>query len=325
MRINVPICAAVDDCITNNPSTIIAIVNQLKLSADFNFYLNQQINIVAPPGQSNKYGPWPTSGDADAICNAATYIVSQIRKLIEDIYDDLETLTIPEILESILGILGWRASIVYQLIGLLDTTDKTALLSQFDSASGDLICALIDAQLAQGPVLQWVADTFSSSVVLRDALTYAIGGTLEAGQWSLWIAVGALIDAPDCGCTPPPADCDDITAGMGAWVFLDPVYGIFYPGEGAGRGTEPSRIGMMTQFTGQTVTSFTVYTNEPITGLTAGVFPGYNSFGSESFTSPDVMSFTFSGSWSSGVAWELIGFPALSPTLRVVQICYTFA
>jgi len=117
-------------------------------------------------------------------------------------------------------------------------------------------------------------------------------------------------------------ECDDIKAGMNDWVFLDPVYGTYYPGEGAGRGTETSRIGMMKQFTGMTVTQFRVIVNEDITGLTTGVFPGYNSFGSETFGVATGTSFLFYGNWTNGVAWEVIGTGALPPTLRVVQICY---
>lgn len=203
-RIQVPICDAVDDCITNNPATIEAIVNQLMVNATYNTYLTNLITTVSPPTGGNVYPPRPTLATPDPLCNASTYVVAQIRKLIEDIYDDLETLTAQEVLESLLGLFGWRSGPLYQLIGLLETADKTALLADYDAAAPELICALIDAQLDQAPIIAWTNANYPSPSVLGDAMRYAIGSTADDGKWSQWIAVGALIEAPDCGCGDGP-------------------------------------------------------------------------------------------------------------------------
>jgi len=128
---------------------------------------------------------------------------------------------------------------------------------------------------------------------------------------------------PDCGCADET--CDDLKTGEHDWVRLDPVYAVYHPGEGFGRGSDNSRIGIMKNITG-TVVEFTVTFNEVIDGYQGGVFPGYNSFGSEDFftTVGGKKSFTRTGSWPAGLAFELIGAP-ISSTLRCIKVCYTLA
>jgi len=229
MRVNVPICDLIIDCINSNPGTINAIVNQLITNTTFNEYLTQ-VSV-----SNNIYPPRPTAATPDPLCNAATYVVSQLRALIEKIYDDLETLDASEVLAGLLGLAGWQSSILYQLIGLLETNDKTALLTAFDAAAPDLICQLVDAELDQTPVLALVAATYPSPSVLGDALTRGIESAANEGRWSTWIAVGATMTDADCsGCgVPPDPNCEDVTVAPGNWS-VDLGNGTYYPGEGFG-------------------------------------------------------------------------------------------
>lgn len=130
-------------------------------------------------------------------------------------------------------------------------------------------------------------------------------------------------EMPDCGCEEDT--CDDLKTGEHDWVRLDPVYAVYHPGEGFGRGSDTTRLGIMKDIEG-TVTTFTVTFNEVIDGYQCGIFPGYNSFGSEDFftTVDNAKSFTRVGSWPAGLAFELIGAP-LPSTLRCIKVCYSLA
>lgn len=167
---------------------------------------------VGPAGASgNEYPPPPTSAEPEPLCNAATYVVSKVRGLIVKIYDDMETLDPQEILESILGLFGWRSGPLYQLIGLLDTADKTALLEAFDEAVPNLICELIAAELDRAPVLAWINTEFAEEIVLRDALTYALNAAADEGRWAMWVAVGATMTGATCD------TCEDEEPGT--WCY----------------------------------------------------------------------------------------------------------
>lgn len=199
MRCEVSICDAIIACINTNPDVMTTIVNQLVVNTEFNSYITQQIS-------TNIYPPRPTAETPDPLCNAATYVVSKIRELISQIYDDLETLTAQEAFEALLGLFGWQSGPLYQLIGLLETNDKTALLAAYDSAAPDLVCQLIEDELDQDAVLDWVHTTYPPPSVLGDAIVGAITATADEGKWAQWIAVGATMTGAGCDCGEPPAE-----------------------------------------------------------------------------------------------------------------------
>lgn len=137
----------------------------------------------------------------------------------------------------------------------------------------------------------------------------------------LYGQVSSFAAMPDCGCED--AECEDLKTGEHGWEKLDPVYATYYPGSGFGRGTNPSRIGIMKNVSG-TITNITIKFNQNINGYAIGVFPGYNSFGSEIFGSITLGDHAIlSGAWSAGFAFEIfeVGFPSLPVDLRVTEIC----
>jgi hypothetical protein len=224
MRCEVPICDLVDQCITENPATIAAIVARLTINSTYNEYLSQLIVNVSPPAAGNVYPPRPTSATPDPLCNAATYVVGKLRELFVAIYEDLETLTPTEILEALLGVFGWRSGPLYSLIGLLETNDQSSLLAAFDTAAPGLICQLIADELDQTAVQAWIAETYPSPSVLGDAFSVGLESAADDGKYAQWIAVGATMTGASCdGCDDPPPDpaCMDATLEKGLWdIYL---------------------------------------------------------------------------------------------------------
>ncbi len=205
-------CSDVVACLTDSPDMINAIVSLLISNETYTAYLYQLIPDVAKPG-NNIYPPIPARTETDAVCNAATYCVAQLRALCVSVYDNLETLTPEEAFASILGLFGWRSGPLYQLIGLLETNDRTAFLASFDAAANDLICEIIDAHFNQTPVLNWITETYPSPSVLGDALTVAVQSAEDHGKWALWIAVGSLMTTATCVC----ATCQDYGLDTSTW------------------------------------------------------------------------------------------------------------
>jgi len=294
MRCDVGICEEVANCININDDVMENIIDQLKRSDEFSSwldeylasrgdliastlvsndyytsYLDKLITDVAKPG-NNIYPAYPTTSDPDLMCNAATYIVGQLRALFVSIYTDLGTLSPEEILASLLGLFGWRSGPLYQLIGALQANDQTTMLADFDTATPDLICQIISAHFDQTPVINWIAATYPFPSVIGDALTVGVQSLNDSGKWAQWISVGALITADDCDCGFP-------------WcIRLDPSNGLeaaFTPSGGAGPQSQwggtgwepnpsfPSRITIHGDL-GATcdITGMTVYLANPVTG-----------------------------------------------------------
>lgn len=266
MRIEVPICELIDDCITNNPTTILTIVAMLQSNNTFKTYIENLIEVTAPGGGGNVYPPRPTAATPDPLCNAADYVVGKIRELISGIYDDLETLSPQDVLEAFLGLFGWRASPLYQLIGLLETNDKTALLAAFDAAKDDIVCELVKQELDQTPVLSWVGANFPPPSVLGDALTYGIQSAADDGKYAQWIAVGATMTGANCDeCSPPPV-CFNFLTGWNGWL---PVISGYARIDAAGiyRGGTNVRIYIKPPTLTENITGFTVKWNKAYSGV----------------------------------------------------------
>jgi hypothetical protein len=227
-------CSDIAGCIGSDPTIIDAIAIQLINNELYQSYLTQFVTDVSKTA-NNIYPAYPTSDDPDLMCNAATYIVSQLRSLMVSIYSDLAALTPEEVLASILGLFGWRQGPLYQLIGVLQANDQSAFLADYDAAAPDLICKIIEAAFDQTPVINWIATEYPFPSVIGDALTVGIQSLNDTGKWSQWISVGSLITAPDCGCPEPLADCVDFTTEIGSWELTsDGTDAQWYDGLGVG-------------------------------------------------------------------------------------------
>ena len=217
MRCPVDLCALIAQCIEDNPAITEIIAQQLIENETFNEWVETMIDTFAPEATGgNQYDAWPTAATPDPLCNAATYVVAKIRELIVGVYDDLETLTPQEVFEALLGLFGWRSGPLYQLIGLLETADRTALLAAYDAAAPDLICELIAAELDQEPIIAWIETTYPAPSVLGDAMKLAVQSAAAEGKYSQWIAVGATMTDATCDCEEP--DPDAYIPEIGTWL-----------------------------------------------------------------------------------------------------------
>lgn len=147
-----------------------------------------------PAGASNDYDITPTG--VDALCNAAAFIIGKVRAMIVEIQTDLATLTPSEILEAFLGLGGWKASALNQLIGLIQS-GSSGLLAAFDAAADDLKCELYNFELDKQVFITWV-NTQSYSSALKNAITYALNAAADEGNYSLWATVGSTKTDADC-------------------------------------------------------------------------------------------------------------------------------
>lgn len=329
MRINVPICDAIIQCIQTNPATSTAIVNMLINNSVFNSYIDNKISTVAPGGGGNVYPPRPTTAEPDALCNAATYVVAQLRELIDGIFNDFETLTVDEIFASLLGVFGWRSSPLYQLIGLLETADYFDFMEEFDLAAPDLICELIASELDQTPILAWIASEYPPPSVLGDGLTQAVTAAADDGRWAQWIAVGAVITTADCsGCDEPIGNCYDLLTSAYTFVPLNnnsASYGSWVSGQGLRSGT--AQMAFTFSIPDVAMTTFQITFNEPVSGtLNLRNANGTQSAPTSINTSPGN---TYTVIKPAGVMTTAlyIGFiPLTSPARlsnRITQICWS--
>ena len=234
MRCDVSICDAILACIQSNPEISHQIglkllgsasfmgnmleYMSLELPADVNFIRRMSNELLSyqdfidaiyrglPPNgaTSNEYPPVP-SGDT-AICNAAAYIVQQIRDLIVDIFAQLATIGPAEVLASLLNQGGWSTANIYTLIttSYANLANETAILAAFDAQSNALKCRLNRGSLDQAYILAWIDVTYASDPILRDMLKYSISGAYGDGRYALWVTLGALQVGADC------SSCDEV-------------------------------------------------------------------------------------------------------------------
>lgn len=330
-RCNVPICDLVDACINDNPATIAAIVNKLSVNVTFQTFLNETIVEVSPPASGNIYPPRPTSATPDPLCNAATYVVAKMRELFVSIYADLETLTASEVFEALLGIFGWRASPLYQLIGLLETEDETTLLAAYDAAADDLICQLIEDELDQTAILSWIAATYPSPSVIGDALAYGIESAADDGKYGQWIAVGATTTGATCDCTEPPiGDCANFIGSDGGFApWLHPISGLAaatLTPEGYDTGYNAGFSVITKDPDAITRTSVTVKTAVPLTDPTNVIVQVGNKdqSGLVSSTTQGLTEYVFTGvSFAAGLYVNVQSDGAWPSAQRIIEVCWT--
>lgn len=177
----------------------------------------------SPGTGGNVYPAKPTAAQSVALCNAATYVVEQIRNLIVDVYTQLDTIQPGEVFQALLNQNGWSVGSLYDLIAFAagSLANEMTNLAAFDAAKDDLICELITQELNKGAVVSWVDTTYSGQATLRDMLKHALNAASENGQYATWVAVGATMTTADC------SDCNPVVDLCGpAW----PMPIAFYQG-----------------------------------------------------------------------------------------------
>lgn len=152
----------------------------------------------APGSGGNIYPPMPTAAQQDALCNAATYIVAQVRGLIADVYADLATIDPGDVLNSLLGQNGWNFTSLYDLIAFQTGSleNEMANLALYDAAAPDLICELISLELDKDAFTDFIDTTYTNP--LHDMLMHAIQAAAAEGKYALWAAYGSTLTTADC-------------------------------------------------------------------------------------------------------------------------------
>jgi Collagen triple helix repeat (20 copies) len=171
------------------------------------------------PAGGNIYPPPPT--DIDELCNAAAFIVGKVRSLIYGVISDLSTITPSEILETLLLGGGWDSSILYQLIGLLESGDTSGLIAEYDAAAAELQCELYNFDLDKAVFTAWIDAHTAYSSIMRDAIHHALDAAAADGQYGLWATVGST--KTDADCTVCDDTSDEYIPEIGTW--LDTVGG----------------------------------------------------------------------------------------------------
>lgn len=156
-----------------------------------------------PGGGSNVYPPMPTSEEPDALCNSATYIVSQVRGLIADVYSQLASLEPNEVFLSIINQNGWSFESLYDLVafGSGSLEDEIANLALYDAAANDLICNLITLELDKSAFADFIDVTYESP--LHNMILFALNAAALEGRYALWAAYGSTLTSADC------SDCEE--------------------------------------------------------------------------------------------------------------------
>lgn len=187
-------------CIPTNESIRAFLLNDITFIQTINEGL---LGSLPEDDGGNVYPPMPNVGGSVALCNAATYIVEQIRALIADVFVRLSSAITPQdVMLALGGQQGWSVASLYALVttNQANLANEIAVLAAFDGASEDLICQLIQHNLDKAPVVSWVQATLAGSIATRDAIVYALQAS--EGRYALWATVGATIitaDCTDCG------------------------------------------------------------------------------------------------------------------------------
>lgn len=157
------------------------------------------------PGEGLPVAPdLPTFSEPDTLCGAATYIADRVIALISDTIDDLATLTLQEVLEALLFQNGFESSVIFQLIGLLESSDTTTTKAELQAGRDDLICALYCSELDVAAAVAWAETYTGFGLVTKQAVNNALLSATEH-TWGTWAFVGGATvtgDCTGCGCAP---------------------------------------------------------------------------------------------------------------------------
>lgn len=281
---------------------------------------------TGPKGDNagTSYPPIPT--EENEACNAATYLLSQVKALIVDVYSKVSTVEPSEILELLLlGRNGWSVQALIDLIGYAagSIENESANLSDFDNAADDMICELQSMSFDKSVFLDWIDTNYDDTPGLKTLMMHAVNAASEDGLFAEWIAIGSLKTDASCECVDEPTgDCDDFTSGAHDWQPLITGYATPH-GDGFGPGSisDGYRCGIEKNINASKVT---LYWNMIVPTLQLGFFTGFDNYLGETIVSvATVTEYEMEGPFNAGIAIEFLRqFDALIPAdFRITMVC----
>lgn len=234
-----------------------------------------------PGSGGNIYPPMPTSAQPDALCNAATYIVQQVRGLIADVYVQLDTIEPGDVFNSLLGQNGWSFESLYSLVAFQagSLANEMTNLAAYDAAAPDLVCELISLELDKSAFVDWIETAYAGDTALRDLLKFSLNAAAAEGKYALWAAYGATLTTANCDdCETPAGMCDtgtlkDFRVSMTPWAMLN-SRGTWIEGSGIQRASgQQNYISVQKSYSNQAVSNVKVRTTHADMG-TLNVYKG---------------------------------------------------
>lgn len=169
------------------------------------------IQYGGAPGELSGY-------DERQTCNAAYFVASQIAALINDIFDNLETVTLQEVLSDVIDTYNIPATyaeqVILQIQALwLSSTDVLDDLTDPDQIAVELLSGDFELQ----HMLDWIDSYITWEVQTRD-IVHTVLEAIWPATIGTWTALGAHVDSGECG--PFTAPCSDITYNL-RWALGD--------------------------------------------------------------------------------------------------------
>lgn len=172
------------------------------------------ISYGGAPAQLAGYGPGQT-------CNAAYFIASQVSALINDIFDNLDTITMTEILDGMIADYHIPATLGEQIVLAVQTSwlEETGVLE--DLTDPDAIAEQLlanDFDLAS--MLTWIDGYVTWQVETRD-IVHAVLEAVWPVTIGFWTALGAQVQSASCGGfqTPCEYSSTNLRWSLGNWTM----------------------------------------------------------------------------------------------------------
>lgn len=168
---------------------------------------------VLPPGiPSTPAAALPPN--SDELCNAAYFVAARLVELIQQVLADAQVITLDEFLGALLGIGGFKRSLVKQLWDLIIASTNPDLGADAEAYKADLAAAV----LCGGFMPDTVTDQVNSLSIPAEVKAAYIGalGSVDESRLALWVTIGAY--------TPAPAPC----VACPAQYQLDVIDGAYF-------------------------------------------------------------------------------------------------
>lgn len=229
-------CEDIEDCletsiiITNINSEIsnntTLITNNTTIINNHETTIQEQgdtLEELVEQGFYNVYPDPPTAGsDPDSFCGIAWHIANHLNGYIQDVITDAATITYAEFITAILGLGGFKASLVKILWDFIIANSNPSLSTEVSNAveyvAEAFYCNNLDVSLA-------AADIIENENITSDAEAAYIAAmdSLAVAQFSQLIYIGSLDETQDCTDFCPPEWCYtwDVSTGFAGWTIKD--------------------------------------------------------------------------------------------------------